>query len=73
MIAGSSYGIATHSCANASGTTPLLLRHKDVRAWDACLAMEIGRARYDSFDFHAGEFEVQDLSSQAVGLIGPAR
>ncbi len=51
MIAGSSYGIATHSCANASGTTPLLLRHKDVRAWDACLAMEIGRARYDSFDF----------------------
>ncbi|MDR3386869.1 MAG: type IV secretion system DNA-binding domain-containing protein [Rudaea sp.] len=30
--------------------TPLLLRHKDVRAWDACLAMDIGRARYDSFD-----------------------
>jgi Helicase HerA, central domain len=30
--------------------TPLLLRHKDVRAWAACLAMDIGRARYDRFD-----------------------
>src|ERR1700678_3501790 len=31
--------------------TPLLLRHKDAEAWDACLAMDIGRARFDSYDF----------------------
>ena len=30
--------------------TPLLLRHKDVEAWDACLAMDIGRARFDKID-----------------------
>ena len=31
--------------------TPLLLRHKDAEAWDACLAMDIGRARFDKYDF----------------------
>ena len=30
--------------------TPLLLRHKDAEAWDACIAMDIGRARFDNFD-----------------------